>query len=87
MPATKEALIAAVTLYMVIKGELKDGFQAQDIVDLFKKFADDANFHQVIMNAYQDAAKIPDEVKNFNAAEAFDLATVIPQLIEILKAA
>ncbi|MGE3681945.1 MAG: hypothetical protein AB7G93_09480 [Bdellovibrionales bacterium] len=85
MKETKEALIAAVTLYVFIKDRLKDGAQIEDALALGEALMKDGKFKEILMAGYRDADKIDDEVKNFTFANGIELLEVLPELVEILQ--
>lgn len=85
MKETKEALIAAVALYMFVKERLKDGAQLDDAVALAEALIKDGEFKTLVMAGYQDAGKIGEEFKDFSLVKGFELAQVIPELVKMLQ--
>lgn len=85
MKETKEALVAAVVLYMFIKERLKDGAQLEDALALGEALMKEGDFKALVMAGYKDAEKISEEFKGFNVAKGFELASVIPELVKLLQ--
>lgn len=85
MKETKEALIAAVVLYVFIKERLKDGAQLDDAVALAEALMKDGEFKTKVMAGYNDADKIAAEFQGFSVAKGFELAAVIPELVKLLQ--
>lgn len=85
MKETKEALIAAVALYVFIKERVKDGVQLDDALALGEALLKEGEFKTLVMAGYQDANKIGEEFKDFSLVKGLELAQVIPQLVVMLQ--
>lgn len=70
---TKEALVGSMKLGAVLYKAFADGVQATDIVTIFEKIKADAELQTALIEAYNDANKVPAEVADLNAAEAVEL--------------
>lgn len=85
MKETKEALIAAVALYVFLKQRLADGAQLEDALALGEALLKDGEFKDKVTAGYQDADKIAEEFKDFTVLKGFELAKVIPDLVVMIQ--
>lgn len=76
---TKELVIGALTIGGMVAGKLKDGFQVQDIVDLFTEIMSDPVKKAKLEAAVADANKAPKEVQDINMAEGLELLIAVAQ--------
>lgn len=85
MKETREALVAAVALYVFLKNRLADGAQLEDALALGQALLEDGEFKNKVMAGYTDADQIANEFKNFDVVKGFELARVIPELVVMLQ--
>lgn len=83
---TKEAILALVVLGKVVAGLAKDGLKLDDAVALGAKFASDEAFKKAVLDGVNGIDQVPEEIKDLSLAEGLELAGVIPQILEALKA-
>lgn len=84
---TKEALIGVMKLSAVLISRFKDGAQLNDFEAIIGKYMTDEVFKKAIVDAYNDANQIPEELKDLDFKESLDLAkTVITELPEVIEA-
>jgi len=80
--------VMAVSVFLVKR--FKDGVQLADFTAFWTKLTQDAEFKQVIKDAYEGYAQIPAEVKDIKAEEIAVLTglagTYVPEIIEAFKA-
>ena len=88
---TKEALIGANKLSVLMMRRLKDGVGIDDAFAIYDKLKTDTEFRQALVDAYQGIEKVPAEVKDLDLNEAVELIGVqvsyVPKMIEALKKA
>lgn len=82
---TKEALIGAVALAVVVIKLSKDGLAMDDLSALVAKFVSDPEFRAKLEEGAKGIEKVPAEIKDISFAEGLELAAVLPQLLEALK--
>lgn len=80
---TQEAIIAGVKVAKVLSAAAKDGLDIKDAVAVGTKFATDAEFRGAIIAGIQDSGKIPEEIKDIDMQEGFEL--VLAVLAELKK--
>lgn len=81
---TKEFIVGAIALAKVISMELKDGYQARDLVTIASKIAGDSGFRAHVWNALQGIQNIPQELKETPTIEIItEIGTVT---LDALKA-
>jgi hypothetical protein len=85
MKETKEALIAAVTLYVFVKKRLADGLQLEDAIALGEALVKDGEFKTKVLAGYQDAELIAKEFEDFTIVKGLELAQIVPTLVEMLQ--
>lgn len=74
---TKEAVKAIAELLVVVKELAKDGIDLSDAVALGSKLVSDEPFRTALVKAVEGAGKIPEEIKDLDAAEVGELLGVI----------
>ncbi len=88
---TKEALIGANKLSVLMMRRLKDDVGIDDAIAIYDKLKTDTEFRQTLVDAYQGIEKVPAEVKDLDLNEAVELIGVqvsyVPKMIEALKKA
>lgn len=87
---TKEVLIGANELSLVMMKLLKDGFQpGQDIMALFMQWQTNDELRAALQAAAENIAAVPAEVKEVDYIEGFELVKVqieyVPRLLEAMK--
>ena len=87
---TKDALVGALEVTVVIINRFKDGIQlGDDISAILEKWKNDKEFKARLKEAIDGAAKIPEEVKDLNLSEGFELMGVLigygPKIIGAFK--
>lgn len=89
MKETKELLVGANELALVICQLAKDGIQVTDAVSLFAAIQGNAELQAKLVAAFQGAASIKEEVQAIDAAGVAELvviqATYVPKILEALK--
>lgn len=87
---TKEVVTGAMKLGGILYAAFKDGVQATDFAVVFAKIQGDEAVRQALMEAYNDANKVPAEMKDLNVAEGIELGVHILRegaaLVAVLKA-
>lgn len=86
MKESKEALVALVLLGKLVADRLKDGVQLDDAVAIGQALMIEGEFKTKVMAGIKDYDLIGEEFKDFGLQKALELAQVIPELAEILKA-
>lgn len=82
---TKQVIKLAFALAGVISSELKDGFQLQDLVDVFQKVSGDPEKKALLESAIKDIKQVPDEVKSMGLMEVAELvAFVAPEVVKLV---
>lgn len=81
---TKEAILAMVVLGSFVALRLKDGAGLDDAMALGEKLLDEA-FKAKVMAGVEGLDKIPAELKDLSLADLFELAKVIPDVLEEIK--
>lgn len=86
---TKEMLVAVNELAVFLVGQFKDGVQMADFSALFSQITENADFKAKLLAAYEDFKKIPAEIKDLDASEGVELASLqlsyVPKFIDVLK--
>lgn len=86
---TKEVLIAANEVGVVVIKAFKDGVQIGDFVTFWNTYKDNAEFKAALEAAWDKAGQVPKEIGNLNLSESVDLVLTqvaqIPKLIDALK--
>jgi hypothetical protein len=82
----KEAILGLVVLGKAVAVLAKDGVDLSDAVALGQKFAADPAFKDKVLEAVKGIDQVPAEVKDLTLAEGLELAALIPQIIDALKA-
>lgn len=73
---TKEALIGVNEVSLFMCEKLQDGVQFSDATDFYSKLTSDEAFKAKVKEAYEGYDKIPSEVKDVDAGEGLELASV-----------
>lgn len=86
---TKEMIKGVLMLAAILSKKFADGVQATDAAEVWAKFQTDEQFKTAMLDAYNGANNISEEIGDLSVAEAFELAGVlvqeIPKLLEALK--
>jgi hypothetical protein len=86
---TKEALLASMLVLRLIAEEVKDGFQAQDLVTVVQRISANEEKKALLEAALKDMTKIPAEIKDLDLGEGIELAGVLiaelPKLIAAIQ--
>lgn len=84
---TKEMMLAFLKIAALLAANFKDGLQAADFVFVAQKIFQDEELKFALLSAYNDAGKIPAEVKDLSASEAIELlVAATPELTKLIKA-
>ena len=73
---TKEALIGLNEVSLELAKQFKDGVQVTDFTSLYSKITSDEAFKAKVLAAYEGYQKIPAEVKDIDAGEGLEIASV-----------
>lgn len=86
---TKEALVGANELTLVILELVKDGVQFSDAVSLVNKLSSDPVLKQKLDEALSGLKVVPEEIKDIDLNEGIELAMLqaqyVPKILEKLK--
>jgi hypothetical protein len=74
---TKEAAIALVVVGIAVSVALKDGFQLQDVVDIYGKLSGDPRLVEVLGLAWENIDQVSTEIKDLNFLEIFDIVSAV----------
>lgn len=83
---TKEAIIATVVLGKFVIDRLKDGVDLADVTAMVNALMVDGEFKTKVLAGIDGAEKIPAELKALDLKGAIGMATIIPEIITIMKA-
>lgn len=87
---TKEAVLAVNEIGVFCASKFKDGIQVADFTEFYTKLTNDEDFKAKIKAGYDNAKLIPAEIKDIDAGEALELASVqveyVEKYINVLKA-
>ena len=89
---TKELVIGANELAVLLVERLKDGFQVgEDVSAVIAKLSGDADFKAKMEAAYQGVGQVGAEAKDLDLAEGLELimvqATYVPKIVAAAKKA
>lgn len=70
---TKEVLVGSIVIGKLVASELKDGFQLNDIVDVFSAIMADEAKKAKLVAAVADVGKVAAEIKDISFPEGFEL--------------
>ena len=83
---TKEVIVAANKIILVVLGALKDGFQVEDIGVIVSKLVND---NAEILAAIQNFGQVPAEIKDISIEEGIELLKIqigfIKEYLELFK--
>lgn len=83
---TKQVLKLAFLLAGVIAAEAKDGFQLQDLLDIFTAMNGDPAKKAILEAALKDVKKVPEEIKDIDFMEVAALiAFVAPEVVGLVN--
>ena len=86
---TKELLIGANEVSLVMISKFRDGIQFSDFTELYSELKEDEDFKNAMSAAYDNYKLVPEEVKDADGAEGLELAEVqlqyIPKIIAQFK--
>lgn len=83
----KEVVVAMLELSVLLADAFKDGVQASDVLEVFEKIKADPDLSAKLLAAYNDASKVPSEVKSLDLAGGIELlAAVGPEVMKLVKA-
>jgi hypothetical protein len=84
---TKDALVGVLAVAAVVAERVKDGVGADDVVVLVQKLMADEELKAKLAEAQKDAALIPAELKDLQAAEVVELiAAALPSVMAVIAA-
>jgi hypothetical protein len=86
---TKEAILGALKLGVLLYSKFKDGAQVSDAAELFAKINGDEELKNALVAAYNGADAIPSELKALDVKGALELGSAllveVPKILEGLK--
>ncbi len=87
---TKELIIGANELALLLITRLKDGLQVvEDVTAIIGKLMSDAEFQAQMQAAYDNIQAIPEEIKDLQIGEVIELVGVqvsyVPKIVDALK--
>ncbi len=74
---TKELAIAMVVVGLVVAAKFKDGFQFQDVIDVYNEVTSNPELLNLIGQAYDKIGEIPAEIADLNFLEIFDIVSAV----------
>ncbi len=84
---TKEALIGVIALSALLAKKFKDGVQFKDFTEMYSEIKDDPEFVAKMKEAYEGIGAVPDEVRDFDLEETFDLLIdILPEIKNLVGA-
>lgn len=83
---TKEAIKALVILGKFVALRAKDGIDLEDLSALVTKIVSDSEFKNALAAGISGLDKVPAEIGDLDFNEVLDLATLIPDVLSIIKA-
>lgn len=84
---TKEMLVGLNELSLLLLGKFKDGVQFVDFTEMYSHLQNDADFKAKLEAAYTNYQAIPAEVKDVDAGEGLELASVQIEYVPKIQAA
>ena len=72
----KEAFIAAMEIALLCFRLFKDGVQVSDFAEFYAQLTNNEEFKEKVRKGWEDAKKIPDEVKDIDTGEALEILGV-----------
>ena len=82
---TKEAILGVVALGVYITKRAKDGFDVNDATDFVQKLLVDAEFKAKLTEAVDGIDKVPEEIKNISFVQVLELASILPEVVNMLS--
>lgn len=86
---TKELLTALNEISLILISEFKDGVSVEDIAPIFAKIKANPDLSDKLIELYNKANLIPEELKDLTLAEGVELGLIqlqyVPKFIEALK--
>jgi hypothetical protein len=79
---TREFIIGSCKLGAALKTLFSDGIQASDFAELAQKIASDEDLKKALLDAYNDAGQIPQEIKE---ASLLEDASLLPEIVNGIK--
>jgi hypothetical protein len=84
---TKELVVGLLKLSALLAEAFKDGVQAQDAVAIWAKIQSDEALKAALVEAYNGADKVKEELKDISVAEALEIVAVcIPEIKALIEA-
>lgn len=83
---TKEALKATIAIGKFVLEQAKDGLDLNDLGALITKVVNDEAFKGLLAAGLDGIDKVPAELSDLEFNEVLELAEVLPELIEMIKA-
>ena len=83
---TKEAVLAVLKLAPILVKQFKDGVQLGDASELYEKIMKNEEVKAAVLAGYDGYNLIPDEVKDLDLGESFDLViTILPEIQKLIE--
>lgn len=86
---TKEMVVGLNALSLLLINKFKDGVQFTDFTEMYAHLQTDKDFEEKLKEAYDNYQAIPVEVKDIDAGEGLELASVqleyVPKILDGLK--
>ena len=82
---TKEAIKAIMVVGKFVVERAKDGIDLSDLSALITKIVLDPDFKKALEAGVQGIDKVPTELGDLDFAEVIELATLVPELLKVVK--
>lgn len=82
---TKEAIKAIMVVGKFVVERAKDGIDLSDLSALITKIVLDPDFKKTLEAGVQGIDKVPTELGDLDFAEVIELATLVPELLKVVK--
>lgn len=84
---TKEMIIGANILTLVLIEKFKDGVQFADFTEMYGELVNDEAVKKAMQDAYENYSVIPEEISDIDALEGLELAEIqLPYINELVNA-
>ena len=74
---TKEAVVAVAKLAKFMAAQAKDGLDFKDAAALGAKIVSDEEFRKALIDGFEDASKIPAEIKDIKFEEGIEVTLAV----------